>query len=100
MTDRATDRVTDTEVRIRYRDRELTAHEGQTVAAALMAGGVQSWRTTRGTGRPRGLFCGIGVCYDCLVEIDGHADQRACLVEVADGMVVGPAREDAEDVDD
>lgn len=78
------------EVTLEYAGRTIAAREGQTVAAALMADGINSWRTTRGACRPRGLFCGIGVCYDCLVEIDGFADQRACLVEVADGMRIGP----------
>jgi predicted molibdopterin-dependent oxidoreductase YjgC len=62
--------------------------EGQTVGAALWANGVRSWRTTRIGGRPRGLFCGIGVCFDCMVEIDGRPDQRACLVPAAAGLTV------------
>jgi predicted molibdopterin-dependent oxidoreductase YjgC len=61
---------------------------GQTVGAALVAAGTLSWRTTRSAGRPRGLFCGIGVCFDCLVTIDGHPNQRACLVVARDGMRV------------
>jgi hypothetical protein len=62
--------------------------EGQTVGAALWADGVRSWRRTRFAGRPRGLFCGIGVCFDCLVEVDGRPDQRACLVLARAGAVV------------
>jgi predicted molibdopterin-dependent oxidoreductase YjgC len=62
--------------------------EGQTVGAALWADGVRSWRRTRFGGRPRGLFCGIGVCFDCLVEVDGRPDQRACLVPARPGAVV------------
>ncbi|MFE7992621.1 2Fe-2S iron-sulfur cluster-binding protein, partial [Streptomyces shenzhenensis] len=42
----------------------LDARQGQTVAGLLMSSGRVSWRTTAGTGRPRGLFCGIGVCFD------------------------------------
>ncbi len=61
---------------------------GQTVGAALMAAGVAAWRTTRGDHRPRGLFCGIGVCYDCLVTVDGVPGQRACLVLAREGMRV------------
>lgn len=63
---------------------------GQSVAAALLASGRLAWRTTRHTGRPRGLFCGIGVCFDCLVTIDGHPNQRACLVPARPGMSVQP----------
>jgi len=53
---------------------------GQSVGAALTAAGVRSWRTTRLAGRPRGLFCGIGVCFDCLVTVDGRPNERACMV--------------------
>ncbi|MFE5025768.1 (2Fe-2S)-binding protein [Streptomyces sp. NPDC056656] len=58
---------------------------GQTVAAALWSAGVTAWRTTRGTGEPRGVFCGIGVCFDCLVTVNGRPNQRACLVRAEPG---------------
>ncbi|CRK56015.1 Putative oxidoreductase in 4-hydroxyproline catabolic gene cluster [Alloactinosynnema sp. L-07] len=58
---------------------------GQTVAAALMATGRVSWRDTRHGGKPRGLFCGIGVCFDCLVVVNGVPDVRACQRLVANG---------------
>jgi aerobic-type carbon monoxide dehydrogenase small subunit (CoxS/CutS family) len=61
---------------------------GQTIGAALMAAGTLSWRTTRVAGARRGLFCGIGVCFDCLVTVDGHPNSRACLVLAEDGMQV------------
>lgn len=61
---------------------------GQTVGGALTAAGVTSWRSTRGRGEPRGLFCGIGVCYDCLLTVDGLRSQRACVTEACDGQVV------------
>lgn len=61
---------------------------GQSVGAALLAAGVRALRTTRVEGRPRGLFCGIGVCFDCLVTVNGQASLRACLVEARPGDVV------------
>jgi predicted molibdopterin-dependent oxidoreductase YjgC len=74
--------------------------EGQTIGAALWAHGVRSWRTTRFANRPRGIFCGIGVCFDCLVEVDGRGDQRACVVSARAGLVVrtqqGAGRADAQ----
>ncbi|WP_309052238.1 (2Fe-2S)-binding protein [Streptomyces sp.] len=66
----------------------LDAVTGQTVAGLLMSRGRVSWRTTAGAGRPRGLFCGIGVCFDCLVTVNGLDDVRACQRRVADGDVV------------
>ena len=67
---------------------------GQTVGAALMAAGIVSWRTTRFEHRPRGLFCGIGICYDCLITVDGVHSERACLVPARDGIVVTPTDPD------
>jgi predicted molibdopterin-dependent oxidoreductase YjgC len=73
---------------ITFDGKQVTAVPGQTVAAALWAAGVRSWRTTRGTGAPRGLFCGIGACFDCLVTIDGEPNQRACLVPARPDQLV------------
>ena len=65
--------------------RPIPFREGQTIGAALTAAGVTSWRTTRGAGEPRGLFCGIGVCFDCLVVVNGLRDVRACQRRAVDG---------------
>ncbi|RCK68849.1 (2Fe-2S)-binding protein [Desertihabitans brevis] len=80
-----------------WQGRVLPARPEQSVGAALLAHGVRSTRRTRREGRPRGLFCGIGACFDCLVKVDGGPDVRACLVPVRDGMRVepgGPAPEE------
>jgi predicted molibdopterin-dependent oxidoreductase YjgC len=61
---------------------------GQTIAAALIASGRSSWRTTRG------LFCGIGACFDCLVTVNGTRSARACLITAAAGDVVVSERAD------
>ena len=47
--------------------------------------GVLSWRTTRRDERPRGAFCGIGSCFDCLATVNGQPNQRACLVPARPG---------------
>lgn len=57
---------------------------GQSIAALLLATGRTSWRRTR-TGRPRGVFCGIGTCFDCVVTVNGLRDVRACQRRAADG---------------
>jgi predicted molibdopterin-dependent oxidoreductase YjgC len=67
---------------------ELAAYEGETVAAALLAAGRRAFRRTGRRGEPRGLFCGMGVCFDCLVHIDGRPNVRACQAPVAEGMRV------------
>ncbi len=66
----------------------VTATQGQTIAAALIADGLKSLSKTRLKGKPRSIFCGIGVCFDCVVIVDGIANQRSCLIEVTDGMNV------------
>lgn len=68
-------------------DRPIAAAEGDTVAAALLASGRWTFRRDRG-GAPRGPFCLMGVCQECLVEIDGVPNRRACLLPVAQGMRV------------
>jgi hypothetical protein len=65
---------------------------GQTIAAALVAAGHLTWRVTRGAGEGRGLFCGIGVCFDCLVTVNGVPSVRACLAAAAPGDVVSTER--------
>ena len=65
----------------------LPAYEGETIAGALLASGRRAWRHTR-HGQSRGLYCGIGLCFDCLVTVDGTPNVRACLTPVAAGMVV------------
>jgi predicted molibdopterin-dependent oxidoreductase YjgC len=65
----------------------LLARQGDTIASALYAAGIRSWRRSR-SGDQRGLLCGIGVCFDCLLSVDGVANLRACQVLVTDGMQV------------
>jgi hypothetical protein len=60
--------------------RPITFTSGQTVSGALIAAGIYAWRTTRRRGRPRGLFCGIGVCFDCLITVADEPNLRACLM--------------------
>ena len=66
----------------------IYARTGDTVAAALLANGIDRCRTTPVTGAPRGPYCLIGVCFDCLVAVDGVSSRQACLVPVREGMVV------------
>lgn len=65
----------------------VTAFPGETIAAALLAAGKVRLRVSR-SGSPRGLYCGMGLCYECLVTVDGRANQRACMTEARPGMVV------------
>lgn len=66
----------------------VTVETGTTVAGAMISQGTTAWRSTRNNERPRGLFCGIGACFDCLVTIDSVPNQRACMVRVCEGQQV------------
>jgi predicted molibdopterin-dependent oxidoreductase YjgC len=66
----------------------VPARRGQTVAAAMLAAGQRVLRHTRRTGKPRGLFCAMGVCFDCVMTINGKVGVRACMTKVEDGMQV------------
>ena len=66
----------------------IEAFEGETIATALLASGVQMLRETDRRGEPRGLFCNMGICFDCLIEIDGATNQRACQFSVIDGLEI------------
>lgn len=68
--------------------RACAAHQGETVHAALTAGGIRILRVAGKTGESRGVFCGMGICYECRVTIDGIPDQRACMTLALDGMQI------------
>jgi predicted molibdopterin-dependent oxidoreductase YjgC len=66
----------------------VQAYPGETVATVLLALGRQTFRHTDHLHAPRGLFCGMGVCFDCLVTVDGQANVRACMTPVRAGMTI------------
>ena len=71
-----------------FEGKPIAAYPGETLGAALMAADIVTFRTTRHQGKPRGLFCGIGVCFDCLLVVDGAPNQRACLTPARPGADV------------
>lgn len=68
--------------------RSIVAYEGETVAGALLAAGIGIFRRTAETGTGRGQFCGMGICYDCLVDFDEEASVRACMTAAVPGMKI------------
>lgn len=84
------------QVRITVDGASLQVPAGASLAAALLAVGVTRFRTTAVSSAPRGPYCMMGVCFECLVEIDGHPNRQACLATVREGMSVrtqeGPRR--------
>ncbi|UYQ76552.1 (2Fe-2S)-binding protein [Glutamicibacter sp. JL.03c] len=71
-----------------FNDQPYTAIEGDSVVSALLANDIRALRRTRGTGQQRGVYCGIGHCYECRLTVDGDPGVRACLTPVADGMIL------------
>ncbi len=69
---------------------ELTARAGDSIAAALLNNGISQFRTTPVTGAPRAPYCMMGVCFDCLIQVDGVPNLQACMIEVRDGMTIVP----------
>ena len=66
----------------------LTAYAGESVAAALLASEHRALRLTPRNRAPRGLFCGMGACFDCVVTVNGVTNVRACMTAVEEGMRV------------
>jgi aerobic-type carbon monoxide dehydrogenase small subunit (CoxS/CutS family) len=77
------DRVTFT-----FNGASCQATPGESLAAALLSSGVRPLRRSPRTGEPRGVYCGIGLCFDCIVTVDGRPNTRACMTLAADGMRV------------
>ena len=75
-------------IQVTFDGRPLTAYEGESISAALWAAGIRTLRTTAKHSSPRGIFCNIGVCHDCLVGVDGQPSQRACRTAVRAGMKI------------
>ena len=72
--------------------RPAEGRAGDTVAAALLATGIASCRTTPVSGAARAPYCMMGVCFDCLVTIDGVGNRQGCLVALQEGMAVETQR--------
>lgn len=72
--------------------RSFDASRGDSVAAALLAHGCTAFRSTEVAARPRGPYCMMGVCFDCLVVIDGVGNRQGCLVPLREGMAVETQR--------
>ena len=66
----------------------LEAFAGEPIAAALIAAGFRVFRHTTKRNEPRGLFCALGRCTDCVMTVDGRPNVRTCVTPARDGMVI------------
>ena len=75
-------------ITIKINGKETSACQGDTVLASLVACGHKILKKSRKLNENRGPLCGMGVCYECRISINGDPNQRACMAEVEDGMVI------------
>jgi predicted molibdopterin-dependent oxidoreductase YjgC len=76
------------QIQILLNDETIMVAGGQSIGALLLELDQRITRTTRFASKPRGMFCGIGICFDCLITINGVTNQRACLTTVEEGMTI------------
>jgi predicted molibdopterin-dependent oxidoreductase YjgC len=73
-------------VNLTFNEQKLSVPAGISVAAALLMSGINRFRATPVSESPRAPYCMMGVCFECLVDIDGVPNRQSCLIEVAEGM--------------
>jgi len=76
------------EINITIDGKKIKAIDGEPIASALIAAGIKTFRKTIKREDPRGYFCGVGRCTDCMMIVDGIRNVRTCITPVEDGMVV------------
>lgn len=80
------------EIEIVFDGKKVKAFEGEMIATALMAAGIKTFRYTSKNEEPRGIFCAIGRCTDCVMEVDGVSNVRTCVTQAKADMVVNTQR--------
>lgn len=81
------------EVKLQVDGKEITALAGEPIAAALAASGIRIHRYTATKAEPRGIFCAIGQCTDCVMTVNGVPNVRTCITPVIEGMVIETQRD-------
>lgn len=83
------DKVDETDtVSFKFNDTVLTGLRNESLAAALLANNIRTLRVHEESGTPRGIYCNIGHCFECRVNVNGQQGVRACLTPVEEGMTV------------
>ena len=76
------------QVSFNFDGKEIEGYEGEPIAAALKVAGVMVHRYTQKEHKPRGIFCAIGRCTDCVMIVDGVPNVRTCITPLKEGMTV------------
>lgn len=69
-------------------NKPVITYEGELVSTVLHVEGIYTFQAKHKTGNPSGIYCGMGICYECLVTIDGVPNTRACQTSVTEGMII------------
>ena len=75
-------------VEFSYDGKKMIAFKGDSIASALIANGILKFRNTTKRGDPRGYFCGIGLCTDCMMKVNSIKNVRTCITEIEDNMII------------
>jgi len=75
-------------IKMKVNGETVTAFDGETIAAALIASGQRVFRYTAKRSEPRGVFCALGRCTDCVMTVDGQPNVRTCVTPARDGMII------------
>jgi len=89
----------DKKITFQYKGQEITAYQGETIAAALYAAGIRVLKKSNKYKRPRGLFCAIGNCASCYMVVNGVFHVKTCITKVKEGMVVEEETEKGDIID-
>lgn len=81
-------KVADRTVQLEIEGQQVSAPVGATLWATMALHGLTRTRTASVSGQQRSAYCAMGVCFECLVEVDGMPNRQACLTQVVEGMVV------------
>ncbi|UCB45647.1 MAG: (2Fe-2S)-binding protein [Spirochaetota bacterium] len=76
------------EITILVDGKKIKAYEDETIATAILASGIKTLRYTSEKHEPRGIFCAIGQCTDCVMEVNGQPNVRTCITPVEENMVI------------
>lgn len=76
------------QVTFSFDGKEMKGYEGESIAAALHAAGVMTHRYTAKQHKPRGVFCCIGRCTDCVMIVNGQPNVRTCITPLEEGISV------------
>jgi len=82
------------QVNVKINDKPIIAFAGELVSTVLQAEGIQIFNRKHKTGNPSGIYCGMGVCYECLVTVNGVPNIRACQTIVENCMIINTANEE------